>query len=119
MLRRRRRHLLGCEVWGYIVGFEVHRFHATAHAHARAGRVPRARRRITLETYAVRGGQDDPSVLVHERGDLYARDDAVYWGFSRSSRDRQGRLAGLRGFELVDAPEIAGHPRIIGTLEKG
>jgi hypothetical protein len=39
--------------------------------------VPRARRRIILETYAVRGGQDDPSVLVHERGDVYARDDAV------------------------------------------
>jgi hypothetical protein len=39
--------------------------------------VPRARRRIILETYGVRGGQDDPSVLVHERGDVYARDDAV------------------------------------------
>jgi hypothetical protein len=67
----------------------------------------------------VRGGQDDPSVLVHERGDVYARDDAVFLGFSRSSLDRLGRLAGVRGFELVVAPEIAGHPRIIGTLEKG
>jgi len=34
------------------------------------------------------------------------------------SLDRLGRRAGLRGFELVDAPEIAGHPRIIGTLAK-
>ena len=67
----------------------------------------------------MRGGQDDLNVLVHERGDVYARDDAVYWGLSRSSRDRLGRLAGLRGFELVDAPEFAGHPRIVGTLEKG
>ncbi|MCA1679181.1 MAG: tRNA 5-methoxyuridine(34)/uridine 5-oxyacetic acid(34) synthase CmoB [Actinobacteria bacterium] len=75
--------------------------------------------RIILETYGVRGGQDDPCVVVHERGDVYARDDAVYWGFSRASLDRLGRLAGLRGFELVDAPEIVGHPRIIGTLEKG
>jgi tRNA (mo5U34)-methyltransferase len=73
---------------------------------------------IILETYAVRDGQDDPCVLVHELGDVYARDDAIYWGFSRSSLDRLGRLAGLRGFELVDAPEIAGHPRIIGTLAK-
>jgi tRNA (mo5U34)-methyltransferase len=48
-----------------------------------------------------------------------ARDDAVYWAFSRSSLDRLGRLGGVRGFELADAPEIAGHPRIIGTLEKG
>ena len=74
--------------------------------------------RIILETYGVRGGQDDPRVLIHERGDVYARDDAVYWGFSRSSLDRLARLAGLRGFELVAAPEIAGHPRVIGTLEK-
>jgi SAM-dependent methyltransferase len=57
------------------------------------------------------GGQDDPCVLVHEHGDVYARDDTVYWGFSRSSLDRLGRLAGLRGFALVDAPEIACHPR--------
>jgi SAM-dependent methyltransferase len=75
--------------------------------------------RIILETYGVRGGQDYPGVLVHERGDVYDRDDGVYWGFSRSSLDRLARLAGLRGFELVAAPEIAGHPRIIGTLEKG
>jgi SAM-dependent methyltransferase len=73
---------------------------------------------IIVETYGVRGEQDDPCVLVHEHGDVYARDDAVYWGFSRSSLDRLGRLAGLRGFEHVDAPEIAGHPRIIGTLAK-
>ncbi|MCA1700063.1 MAG: tRNA 5-methoxyuridine(34)/uridine 5-oxyacetic acid(34) synthase CmoB [Actinobacteria bacterium] len=75
--------------------------------------------RIILETYGVHGGQDDPCVVVHERGDVYARDDAVYWGFSRASLDRLGRLAGLRGFELVDAPEIVGHPRILGTFEKG
>jgi hypothetical protein len=55
-------------------------------------------------------------VFVHEHGDVYARDDAVYWGFSPASLDRLGRLAGLRGFELVDAPTIAGHPRVIGTL---
>lgn len=74
--------------------------------------------RIILETYGVRGGPDDPCVVVHERGNVCARDDAVYWGFRRSSLDRLARLAGLRGFELVDAPEIARHPRILGTLEK-
>jgi SAM-dependent methyltransferase len=74
--------------------------------------------RIILETYGVRGGQDDPCVLIHERGAVVARDDAIYWGFSRSSLDRLARLAGLRGFGLVAAPEIAGHPRIIGTLER-
>ena len=75
--------------------------------------------RIILETYGVPGVQETPCVLVHEHGDVYARDDAVYWGFSRASLDRLGRLAGLRGFELLDASVIAGHPRIIGTLERG
>jgi SAM-dependent methyltransferase len=74
--------------------------------------------RIILETYGVRGDPDDPCVRVHERDDVYTRDDAVYWGFSRASLDRLGRLGGLAGFRLVDAPEIAGHPRIIGTLAK-
>jgi len=74
--------------------------------------------RIILETYGVRGDPDDPCVRVHERGGVYAGDDAVYWGFSRASLDRLARLGGLGGFQLVDAPEIAGHPRIIGTLEK-
>jgi len=73
--------------------------------------------RIILETYGVFGEHGAAGVLVHEPGDVYARDDAVYWGFSGASLDRLGRLAGLRGFELLDAPVIAGHPRIIGTLE--
>lgn len=73
---------------------------------------------IILETYGVWGPQDAPAVLVHEHGDVYARDDAVYWGFSRASLDRLGRLAGLRSFELIDAPSIAEHPRIIGTLQR-
>jgi hypothetical protein len=68
------------------------------------------------ETYGVRGGQDDRACASN---DVYARDDAVYWGFSRSSLDRLAGLGGVRGFELVDAPEIAGHPRIIGTLDMG
>jgi tRNA (mo5U34)-methyltransferase len=72
--------------------------------------------RILLETYGGTGEPDAPCVFVHEHGDVYARDDAVYWGFSPASLDRLGRLAGLRGFELVDAPTIAGHPRVIGTL---
>jgi tRNA (mo5U34)-methyltransferase len=72
--------------------------------------------RILLETYGAPGEPEAPCVFVHEHGDVYARDDAVYWGFSPASLDRLGRLAGLRGFELVDAPTIAGHPRVIGTL---
>ena len=29
-------------------------------------------------------------LLVHEHGDVYARDEAVYWGFSHASLDRLG-----------------------------
>jgi SAM-dependent methyltransferase len=43
--------------------------------------------------------------------DVYARDDAVYWGFSRSSPESSGPARGLRRFEPMDAPEIACHPR--------
>jgi SAM-dependent methyltransferase len=75
--------------------------------------------RIVLEAYGVTAGQDAPCVLVHKHGDVYARDDEVYWGFSRASLDRLGQLAGLRGFEMLDAPLIAGHPRILGTLDGG
>ena len=71
---------------------------------------------IILETYGMTGEQDAPCVLVHEQGDVYERDDAVYWGFTGASIDRLGRLAGLDSFELIDAPSIDGHPRIIGTL---
>src|SRR5919106_2083486 len=52
--------------------------------------------RILLETYGAPGEPDAPCVFVHEHGDVYARDDAVYWGFSPASLDRLGRLAGPR-----------------------
>jgi SAM-dependent methyltransferase len=74
--------------------------------------------RIILETYGVHGEKDTPCLRIHEPSAVYAGDDDVYWGFTRSSLDRLGRLAGLHRFELVATPEIAGHPRIIGTLTK-
>jgi hypothetical protein len=37
---------------------------------------------IVLETYGSRLAVDAPAVEVHEPGDVYARDDFVYWGFS-------------------------------------
>jgi tRNA (mo5U34)-methyltransferase len=74
------------------------------------------RGQILLETYGAPEETSSPCVSVHEQGDVYARDDAVYWGFTPASLDRLGRLARLSGFELIDAPTIAGHPRVIGTL---
>ena len=47
---------------------------------------------------------------------MYARDDFVYWGFSAEGLRRLARLAGLDEIEIVDEPEIAGHPRILALL---
>ena len=74
--------------------------------------------RIILETYGSRADLDDPSVHVHHYGDVYTRDEFVYWGFTEESLRRLGLIAGFDGFELVDAPHVAGHPRIIGELQR-
>jgi tRNA (mo5U34)-methyltransferase len=70
--------------------------------------------RVLLETY----GSADQTAAVHvyEAGEVYARDDFVYWGFSAAGLTRLARAAGYEGFAPFDAPVIDGHPRVIGTL---
>ena len=48
------------------------------------------------------------------RQEVYARDDFVYWGFTPAGLDAMARHAGFEGFELIDAPVIDGHPRVLG-----
>jgi SAM-dependent methyltransferase len=74
--------------------------------------------RVILETYGVPDDSGAPCLHVQEPGAVYARDEDVYWGFSRASLDRLGRIAGLSGFEQTQAPTIAGHPRILGTFSR-
>ena len=50
---------------------------------------------IVLETYASRLPSDAPRIEVHEPGDVYARDDFVYWGFSAEGLRRLARIVGL------------------------
>jgi tRNA (mo5U34)-methyltransferase len=74
--------------------------------------------RVLLETY---GSKDQThhaasAVHVYKPGEVYARDDFVYWGFGVASLRRLASAAGYEGFELFDAPVIAGHPRVIGML---
>jgi len=71
---------------------------------------------IVLETYGSRLGANTPAIEVHEPGEVYARDDFVYWGFSPESLRRLGRIAGLDELEVVDELEIDGHPRILAVL---
>jgi hypothetical protein len=40
----------------------------------------------------------------------------VYWGFTPAGLDAMACHADFEGFELIDAPVIHGHPRVIGTL---
>jgi SAM-dependent methyltransferase len=73
---------------------------------------------VLLETYGVADPDLEPGAAIHvaDRGEVYARDDFVYWGFTASSLDRLARHAGFAGFESLDEPEVDGHPRIIGRL---
>jgi tRNA (mo5U34)-methyltransferase len=71
---------------------------------------------IVLETYGSRLVADAPAIEVHEAGDVYARDDFVYWGFTSEGLSRLGRVVGLDELEVVDELEIDGHPRILAAL---
>jgi tRNA (mo5U34)-methyltransferase len=74
---------------------------------------------VLLETYGARLPADLPALEVHEPGDVYARDDFVYWGFTPESLRRLGRVVGLGDVEVVDEVEIDGHPRILAVLRQG
>jgi tRNA (mo5U34)-methyltransferase len=71
---------------------------------------------IVLETYGSQLPADAPAIEVHEPGDVYARDDFVYWGFPAESLQRLGRIVGLDEVEVVDQLEVTGHPRILAVL---
>jgi tRNA (mo5U34)-methyltransferase len=71
---------------------------------------------IVLETYGSRLGADAPAIEVHEWGDVYARDGFVYWGFPAEGLRRVARIAGLDEIEIVNEPEVDGHPRILAML---
>ncbi len=74
--------------------------------------------RVLLETYgaAERTLGSSAAVQAYEAGEVYARDDLVYWGFSAASLRHLAHTAGYQEFVLFDAPVIDGHPRVIGTL---
>jgi len=77
--------------------------------------------RVLLETYGSPDRTLDAPAAIHayEAGEVYARDDFVYWGFTPAGLDAMARHADFEGFELIDAPVIDGHPRVIGTLRAG
>ena len=71
---------------------------------------------LVLETYGSRLVSDAPAIEVHEPGDVYARDEFVYWGFSPEGLRRLARIVGLQDVGVIDVLEIDGHPRILAVL---
>ena len=73
--------------------------------------------RVLLETHGAADlAFDSPAAYIPAPGEVYARDDFVYWGFTPAGLDAMARDAGFGGFELIDAPVIDGHPRVLGAL---
>ena len=76
--------------------------------------------RVLLETHGTADRAiDSTAVYVPAPGEVYARDDFVYWGFTPAGLDAMARQAGFECFELIDAPVIDGHRRVLGALRSG
>ncbi len=70
-----------------------------------------------VETYGIRAEhRDGPAVRVSKPGEVYAKDDFVYWGFNESGLERLARIAGFSRTEQLDMVDIDGHPRLMGRL---
>jgi tRNA (mo5U34)-methyltransferase len=75
--------------------------------------------RVLVETLGCDQHDPSPSVHVFRHGDVYARDNFIYWGFTPEGLRSLGALAGFGSFDLIDAPVIDGNPRLIGVLNGG
>jgi tRNA (mo5U34)-methyltransferase len=72
---------------------------------------------VLVETYGVRPeDRDGPAIRVSEPGEVYARDEFVYWGFGHTGLERLARIAGFSRAESLVEVEVDDHPRIIGRL---
>jgi tRNA (mo5U34)-methyltransferase len=76
--------------------------------------------RVLVETYGIAGdGRVDQSTIeVKQRGEVYAGDDYVYWGFAAGGLAALGRLASLPEVEVSSTAMVDGHPRILATLRR-
>ncbi|HEY3944555.1 MAG TPA: DUF1698 domain-containing protein [Solirubrobacteraceae bacterium] len=72
---------------------------------------------VLVETYGV--GPEDrngPAIRCSQPGEVYARDEFVYWGFGDDGLERLARIAGFSRVESLVDVEVDGHPRIMGRL---
>ena len=74
---------------------------------------------VLIETHGVFPDPADGNPVHRYRpGEVYPDDDYVYWGFTAPGIEMLGRQSGFQRFELVDAPVVDGHPRLIGWLRR-
>ncbi|MGH2884317.1 MAG: class I SAM-dependent methyltransferase [Solirubrobacteraceae bacterium] len=72
---------------------------------------------VLVETYGVGPEvRNDPAIRVSEPGEVYARDEFVYWGFGDAGLQRLAQIAGFSRVESLVNVEVDAHPRIIGRL---
>jgi len=72
---------------------------------------------VLVETYGVRpADRDERAIRVSRPGEVYARDEFVYWGFGTIGLQRLARIAGFSRAESLIGVEVDGHPRIMGRL---
>ncbi len=73
---------------------------------------------LLLETYGVASSAASAGIEVHVPGDVYARDEFVYWGFTDRGLADLARTAGFKAARALDQQVIDGHPRIIARLTR-
>lgn len=72
---------------------------------------------VLVETYGVgREDRNGPAIRVSEPGEVYARDEFVYWGFADAGLERLARIAGFSRVESLVDVEVDGHPRLMARL---
>lgn len=71
---------------------------------------------LLLETYGVGSAAASAGIEVRGPGDVYARDDFVYWGFTRQGLMDLALNAGFDAATVLADPVIDGHPRIVARL---
>ena len=72
---------------------------------------------VLVETYGVGPEyRNGPAIRVSEPGEVYARDEFVYWGFASAGLQRLAQIAGFSRVESLVDVEVDGHPRIMARL---
>ena len=76
---------------------------------------------MLIETYGVSGdgAGEDSALRIPAPGEVYPRDDFVYWQFSSGARANLVACTQSSPFELHATPVVDRHPRIIGLLRRG